>query len=92
MRTEHQASLQEAKATKDALATSKAELEKTRSKVQELETSLATSRTDLDAAKAEAKAALEAERTTSKKALEDLFYHCWAYNSDADFSFLSVSL
>ncbi|XP_062075826.1 uncharacterized protein LOC133779946 [Humulus lupulus] len=92
MRTEHQASLQEAKATKDALATSKAELEKTRLKVQELETSLATSRTDLEAAKTEIQAALEAERTTSEQSMEDLFYHCWAYNPKADFSFMSPSL
>ncbi|XP_062116070.1 uncharacterized protein LOC133830161 [Humulus lupulus] len=95
MRTEHQASLQEAKATKDALATSKAELEKTHSKVQELETSLATSRTDLEAAKTEiqaAQAALEAERTTSEQSMEDLFYHCWVYNPEADFSFMSPSL
>ena len=77
------------------MATAKAELEKTLSKVQELETSLATSRTDLDAAKAEAQsaqAALEAEQTTSEKSMEDLFYHCWAYNPDTDFSFLSASL
>ncbi|XP_062109716.1 uncharacterized protein LOC133821426 [Humulus lupulus] len=89
MRREHQTSLQ---AAKDALAASQAELEKTRPKVQELETALATARTDLDAAKAKAKAALEAERTASEKALEDLFYHCWAYNPDADFSFLSANL
>ena len=89
MRSEHQTTLQ---AAKDALAASQVELEKTRSKVQELETSLATSRTDLDAAKAEAQAALKAEQTTSKKSLEDLFYHCWAYNPDAGFSFLSASL
>ncbi|XP_062096224.1 uncharacterized protein LOC133802002 [Humulus lupulus] len=95
MRTEHQATLQEAKVTKDALATSKAELEKSRLKVQELETSLATSRKDLEAAKTEIQAgqvALEAERTTSEQSIQDLFYHCWAFNPEADFSFMSPSL
>ena len=95
MRAEHQASLQEAKATEDALATAKAELEKALSKVQELEASLATSRTDLEAAKTEiqaAQVALEAERTTSEQSMQDLFYHCWAYNPEADFSFMSPSL
>ncbi|XP_062102835.1 uncharacterized protein LOC133813010 [Humulus lupulus] len=92
MRDEHQTTLQ---AAKDALAASQVELEKTRLKVQELKTSLATSRTNLDATKTEvqaAQAALEAERTTSEKSMEDLFYHCWAYNPDADFSFMSASL
>ncbi|XP_062079580.1 uncharacterized protein LOC133784077 [Humulus lupulus] len=92
MRTEHQAILQEVKVTKDALTTSKAELEKTRLKVQELETSLATSRKDLEAAKTELQVALEAERTTSKQSMQDLFYHCWAFNPEADFSFMSPSL
>ncbi|XP_062096692.1 uncharacterized protein LOC133802409 [Humulus lupulus] len=102
MRTEHQATLQEVKATKDALTTSKVELEKTqvnlektRLKVQELETSLATSQADLEAAKTEVQAAqatLEAERATSEQSLQDLFYHCWAFNSEADFSFMSPSL
>ena len=92
MRAEHQTALQEAQAAKDALATLKAELERTRSKVQELETSLATSRTDLEAAKTEAQAALEAERATSEQSMQELFYHCWAHNPDADFSFMPPDL
>ena len=77
---------------KDALATSKAELERTRSKVKELETSLATSRTDLEAAKTEAQAALEAERATSEQSMQELFYRCWAHNPEADFSFMPSGL
>ena len=42
--------------------------------------------------KAEAKAALEAEKATSGTAMEDMFYHCWAYNQDADFSFLAAAV
>ncbi|XP_062109767.1 uncharacterized protein LOC133821567 [Humulus lupulus] len=99
MRTEHQATLQKVKATKDALATSKVELEKTQVdlektllKVQELETFLATSQADLEAAKTEIQAALKAERTTSEQSMQDLFYHCWVYNPEADFSFMPPSL
>ncbi|XP_062083600.1 uncharacterized protein LOC133789997 [Humulus lupulus] len=92
MRTEHQATLQKVKATKDALTTSKVKLEKTRLKVQELETSLATSQADLEVAKTEVQAALEAERATSEQSLQDLFYHCWAFNPEADFSFMSPNL
>ncbi|XP_062104894.1 uncharacterized protein LOC133816381 [Humulus lupulus] len=89
MRDEHQTTLQ---AAKDALAASQVELEKSRSEIQERESSLATSKTDLDAAKTEVQDALEVERTTSEKSMEDLFYHCWVYNPDADFSFMSASL
>ena len=92
MGAEHQATLQEAQAAKDALAASKAELERSRSKNRELETSLATSRTDLEVAKTEAQAALEAaleaERTISEQSMQDLFYHCWLHNPEADFSFM----
>ncbi|XP_062083565.1 uncharacterized protein LOC133789913 [Humulus lupulus] len=95
MRIEHQATLQEVKAAKDALATSKGELEraqvdleKTRSKVHELETSLATSQEDLEAARTEVQAALEEEKTISEQSMQDLFYHCWLHNPEADFSFM----
>ena len=88
----HQTSLQ---TTKDALAAAQAELEEAHPKLQELEatkTTLAAARPDLDIAKAEAKAALEAEKAASGTAMEDMFYHCWAYNPDGDFSFLGADV
>ena len=72
------------------------ELERIRSKNQELETSLAASRTELETTKTEAQAAmeaaLEAERAISEQSMQDLFYHCWAHNPDADFSFMPPDL
>ncbi|XP_062109343.1 uncharacterized protein LOC133819968 [Humulus lupulus] len=88
----HQTSLQ---AAKDALAATQAELKEAHPKLQELETTkvaLAASRADLVTAKVAAKAALEAEQATLGTAMEGMFYHCWAYNQDADFSFLAVDV
>ena len=88
----HQTSLQ---AAKDALAASQAELKEACPKLQKLETTKATfaaSWANPDTAKAEAKAALEGEQKTSGTAMEDMFYHCWAYNQDANFSFLAANI
>ncbi|XP_062119977.1 uncharacterized protein LOC133834394 [Humulus lupulus] len=95
MEADRQTALQEAQEAKDALAASKAELKKIRSKNQELKNSLTASRTDLEAAKTEAQAAqaaLEAERVVSEQSLQDLFYNCWSHNPDADFSFMPPDL
>ncbi|XP_062095900.1 uncharacterized protein LOC133801670 [Humulus lupulus] len=86
----HQTSLQ---TTKDALAAAQAELEEAHLKLQEVKATkaaLAAARAELDTTKAgaeEAKAALEAEKAASGIAMEDMLYHCWAYNPDDDFSF-----
>ena len=37
-------------------------------------------------------AALEAERAISEQSMQDLLNHCWAHNSDADFSFMPPDL
>ena len=114
LEADRQTALQESQEARDALAASKAELEKVRSENQELKrslaaseleklrsenlelkNSLAASRTDLEAAKAEAQAsqaALKDERVVSEQSLQDLFYHCWSHNPDADFSFMPPDL
>ncbi|XP_062102991.1 uncharacterized protein LOC133813983 [Humulus lupulus] len=96
----HQTSLQttqqKEKEAKDALAAVQAELEEARPKLQEAEATkavLAAALVELDSAKAgaeEAKAALETEKAASNTAMEDMLYHCWAYNPDGDFSFLGA--
>ena len=98
----HQTSLQTAqqkeKEAKDALAAAQAELAEACPKLQEADATkdaLAATRAELDTAKAraeEAKAALEAEKAASGTAMEDMFYHCWAYNQDGDFSFLAADI
>ncbi|XP_062110026.1 uncharacterized protein LOC133821877 [Humulus lupulus] len=99
MRSEHQAAVAthqtSLQTTKDALAAAQVELEEARPKLQELEATkaaLVAARVDLDTAKVEAKAALEAEQATSGTGMEDMFYHCWAYNPDGDFSFLAADV
>ena len=114
LEADRQTALQESQEARDALAASKAELEKIRSENQELKhslaaseleklrsenlelkNSLAASRTDLEVAKAEvqaSQAALKDERVVSEQSLQDLFYHCWSHNPDADFSFMPPDL
>ena len=56
---------------------------------------MAAAKAKLEEAKAkqlEAEAATMAERASSSSSMEAMLYHCWAYNPDADFSFMSVSL
>ena len=97
------AALREARDAKSALVASEVELERVRLKNQELQTSLAAARTELETTKAElettkaeaqaaTETALEAERAVSERSIEDLFYRCWAFNPDADFSFMPPDL
>ena len=111
LEADRQTALQESQEARDALAASKAELEKVRSENQELKrslaaseleklrsenlelkNSLAASRADLEVAKAEVQTALKDERVVSEQSLQDLFYHCWSHNPDADFSFMPPDL
>ena len=95
LEADRQTALQESQEAREALAASKAELEKIRSENQELKNSLAASRADLEVAKAEvqtSQAALKDERVVSEQSLQDLFYHCWSHNPDADFSFMPPDL
>ncbi|XP_062073331.1 uncharacterized protein LOC133777653 [Humulus lupulus] len=96
MRSEHQnalAALATAKKqehdAKDALATARDELDASRPKLLEAE----STKVALDAARVEleeAKVALAAEKATSTTFMENMLYHCWAFNPDGDFSFLGT--
>ncbi|XP_062087086.1 uncharacterized protein LOC133793848 [Humulus lupulus] len=96
MRSEHQTALaalatdqKQEQDAKDTLATVQAELDASRPKLLEAE----STKVALDAARVEleeAKAALAAEKATSTTSMENMLYHCWAFNPDGDFSFLGT--
>ncbi|XP_062109623.1 uncharacterized protein LOC133821176 [Humulus lupulus] len=101
MRSEHQTALAALATTqkqeqdaKDALAAVRAELDASRPKLLEAESTkvaLDAVKVDLEGAKtalAAEKAALAAEKATSTISMENMLYHCWAFNPDGDFSFL----
>ncbi|XP_062076239.1 uncharacterized protein LOC133780640 [Humulus lupulus] len=50
---------------------------------------------EVDEAKAkllEAEAAVKEEKATSLSSMEDMLYHCWAFNQDGNFSFMDPAL